>query len=241
MTTEVSTHYRPLTRDEAVQVARETADAWKDASIPMRQYELAVMPELAKWSRGELVMPFVALTKCLRCIPYDETKPGNLLDIGASSGFYRAVLMRDNYAFTYTALDFSPAFKALAEKLYPGIDFRLGDARSLPFEDESFSIVLSGCCILHIPEYETAIREAARVAKKHVIFSKTPVHSGETEFFEKQAYGIRCLEIRFNETELLNLFERYGLRLEWTEPAGAGHKTYLLRKLSLSEREWERA
>lgn len=213
---------------------------WLDATMPERQYQSCVARELKEFREGKPVLPYTAVVNCLKRLPKMEHP--TLLDVGASSGFYSEVLKIAGFNCCYVALNFSPAFKTLAERLYPGIDFRLGDARELPFADDSFDIVLSGCCLLHIAEYEAVILETARVASRYVIFSKTPVHAKPTEFFEKHLYGLpHCLEIRFNEEELMGLFERYGLRLIHTEPAGTGHKTFLLRKLSLSECEWERA
>lgn len=171
-----------------------------------------------------------------------------LLDVGASAGYYSEVMKIAGMRFHYTACDYSPAFKALAEELYPGIDFHIADATDLPFDDGAADIVLSGACIMHVAEYEKAIQEAARVAKRYVIFHRSPVFTDQaTTFYEKEAYGVRCLEIHFNERELLGLFADCGLSLLhtetvfWNDGERFGHKTYLLSKQSIGEREWERA
>jgi ubiquinone/menaquinone biosynthesis C-methylase UbiE len=46
------------------------------------------------------------------------------------------------------------------------VNFREGDAESLPFPDESFDAVLSNMGLIHVPDRAKALREMARVLKK---------------------------------------------------------------------------
>ncbi len=113
------------------------------------------------------------------------------------------------------------------------------------YADASFDIVISGCCLLHIPEYEQAIAETARVARKHAVFHRTPVVFGEpTKYFRKQAYGVETVEIHLNEGALLMMFQRHGLELIDTttldetldssdSERGTATRTYLCRKVIL--------
>ena len=74
--------------------------------------------------------------------------------------------------------------------------------------------MLSGCCLLHIPEYQKAVFETARVARRYVVFHRTPVVFGMSEqWYRKKAYGIDTVEIQFNEQELLQLLNRNNLTL----------------------------
>jgi hypothetical protein len=231
----ISTDYRELAKSEIASVAEQCAQAWQDPAIPRRQYELAAKPELDKFRMGEPAAPFYALLKCLE---YAELslKP-SLLDVGASGGYYKEVFEIDDFSVDYRGCDFSPAFKSLAEDLYPGIAFDVADARALPYADESFDVVLHGALLMHCREYREAIREAARVAKRYVIFHRTPVLLyGETKYWLKRAYDVPCLEIHFNEQELLGLFAANNLTLIHTEDVffdtarGFGHRSYLLAK-----------
>jgi ubiquinone/menaquinone biosynthesis C-methylase UbiE len=164
-----------------------------------------------------------------------------LLDIGASSGYYGEILRHLlGFRIRYRACDFSDQYRALAMELYPDIHFDVEDACSLSYHDDSFDIVLHSACIMHIYDYYQAIREAARVANDYVIFHRTPVHQTRvpwttTRFFSKKAYGVECLELEFDETELLELFNHYGLNLIhqatiFTNSDGSMHRTYLLGK-----------
>jgi SAM-dependent methyltransferase len=225
-------NYREIDPAEAGIVAAEHADAWKDPSIPKLQRVIAGA-ELGRYRSGISVPPFNALIRCLRQVTLGPKV--SFLDVGASSGYYSEVLQIAGYDFDYTAIDFSPTFKAFAEELYPGIRFDLGDARQLPYKDNSFDIVLSGCCLLHILDYGEVIRETARVCSRYAIFSKTPITFDKTRYFEKTAYGVPCLEIHFSEAELMQLFDDAGLRVIYStdvypiETSG-GYRTYLLEK-----------
>lgn len=65
-----------------------------------------------------------------------------------------------------------------------------------------------------MPEYERAIQETARVTRHWCILHRTPMFSTlPTTFLSKQAYGVRMVELVFNETELLGLLAKYGLSL----------------------------
>lgn len=245
----VSANYRELLPGEVEQVAAETANSWQDAAIPMRQYEACVKSELADLRNGKPCAPFAALAKCLRKLPIGCTasRP-KLLDVGASSGYYSTVLHELNFRCEYQACDSSPAFKDMAEWLYPGIAFDVADAAKLPYESNSFPIVLHSAVLMHSLRYPQLIREAARVASRYVLFHRTPVRLNKpTAFFEKLGYGCRMLEIYFNENELLALFTANGLELFhtecifWDAAHHYGHRSYLLRKTSEMERAWERA
>ncbi len=245
MSTPVSTNYREIDPIEAVILAADYADAWKDPGIPQRQYDTAVKAELEGYRVGKPCAPFDALIRCLRKVNFGPSV--SLLDVGASAGYYGEVLKIAGYDFEYTALDSSPAFKELAERLYPGIRFDVADARYLPYTHNAFNIVLSGCCMLHVLDYENVIQETARVCSKYAIFSKTPIRKGlPTAYYEKEGYGQRMLEIHFGEDELLGLFTKYGLEIVaqedvYQQERDPIHRTYLLRKKSLGERQWESA
>lgn len=231
----ISTNYRELTREEALALTPKLASAWQDPEIPRRQYERAVKPELEERWKGRPCRTFQVLIDCMMQMEWlPVNRYAKLLDIGASSGYYKEVI--GQFAgIQYTGCDYSPAFKQLAEELYPGIDFHVADACQLPFHDDAFDIVLHGAAIMHILDWQQAVREAVRVSRRYVIFHRTPIlRRKETSYFLKEAYDVPCIEIHFNETELLNVFSSLGLVLRYSQPVfwheqeGFGHQTYLL-------------
>jgi SAM-dependent methyltransferase len=66
---------------------------------------------------------------------------------------------------TSRGLDFSKEMVAIAQKKFPDIEFREGDAQNLPFTDATFDRVLANFALLHLPDPERACAEAYRVVK----------------------------------------------------------------------------
>ena len=62
-------------------------------------------------------------------------------------------------------LDFSAAMIAQAQRRYPAIAFREGDAEALPFDASSFDAVVMNFGLLHLARPEAAIAEAHRVLR----------------------------------------------------------------------------
>lgn len=232
------TGYEPIARSDLATVTKSLDGAWQDPAIPSAQLEL-VEQELARFARHEPVAVYDVFLHLLERIPDIRTK--SLLEIGCSSGYYCDVLRAKGWSTSYAGCDFSTSFVTLARRRLPGVEFEVQDATRLTYPDASRDVVVSGCCILHIADYAAAIREAARVAREYVLFHRTPVlHLADTSYYRKRAYGVECLEIHFNETELLRLFSSAGLHVEEVETVSVGGmapagdvlvlKSYLCRK-----------
>ena len=211
----VSTHYEKLDDGDIAGESTRLRSSWQDEALPARQRAL-VDKQLNEFRAGKAVDVFDVYMDVLR--DAESRHPSaSLLEVGCSSGYYSEVMKIGGSTLAYTGCDYSEALVRLARDCYPELDFHVEDAARLTYPDKAFDIVVSGCCLLHIPEYELAIAEAARVARSAVIFHRTPVlENAATEFFRKQAYGVETIEIHFSETELLNLFARYGLRVDKT-------------------------
>ena len=207
----VSTGYEVIAAEDVARIAAQLAGAWQDPSIPQQQLGIAEA-ELKAFEQHRSVPVFDTFAELLSRIPGVSSM--SLLEVGCASGYYADVLRIRGIGARYTGCDYSPALIALATQRLPGTAFDVQDATRLGHDDASFDIVVSGCCILHIPDYAAAIREAARVARSHVLFHRTPVlHVSPTMHYRKLAYGVECVEIHFNETELLRLFRGAGLRV----------------------------
>lgn len=240
MTPSVSAHYRKLTPEQAAVLADVYSDSWKDPQIPTIQFEQVVKKDLEDYRNHKPHVAFDALRTLLLDIPQLNNPETRLLDVGASSGYYSEVLKIIGFQCRYTGLDFSIYFKELANRVFPEIPFEVGLATDLPFDDNSQDIVLHGACIMHVWNHRKAIQEAARVAKRYVIFHRTPVYVDDTptEYFSKDAYGVTCLEMHYNERSILRTFENCGLRLKnHTLVFSDGyfvHRSYLLEKTQLA-------
>ena len=99
-----------------------------------------------------------------------------MLEVGCGSGYYSevfATLLPGGVR--YTGIDYSDAMIARARAHYPSTAFEVADATRMPYADAAFDIVFNGVSLMHIVDYQAAIREAARVASHYCIFHTVPV------------------------------------------------------------------
>jgi SAM-dependent methyltransferase len=205
-----SSHYVELDAGEIDKEAVRLRSAWQDSAIPARQREL-VERELIAWRRGKKQIHFSTMVQSLQNLEL-WSGPVTLLEIGCSSGYYSEVIAPLAPGFIYTGCDYSPTFVEMARQSYPDLQFDVEDAAKLNYSDNEFDIVVSGCCLLHIPEYEAAIVETARVARSFAVFHRTPVVLEQPQrVFRKRAHGVDTVEIHFNEQEFLDLLSGAGL------------------------------
>lgn len=236
---QTSADYRALPEADRAPVIAALQGAWQDQDIPQKQ-RAGVEQTLAAYRAGAPQRDFDVLVDLLR--PLAAARPGaSLLEVGCSSGYYADVLAARQIDLRYAGCDFSPAFIALAQRFHPELRFDVEDATALRYADNAFDIVLSGCCLLHIPDYRSAIAQTARVARHYAVFHRTPVLARHaTRFFTKRAYSVKTVEIHFGERELVALFAAHGLRVigiesittDWRDGDAFAMKTYLCEKRS---------
>ena len=87
----------------------------------------------------------------------------SVLDVGCGPGYVAAALAERGA--TPRGLDFSAEMVAIAQKMFPQIEFCEGDAQNLPFADITFDRVLANFALLHVSDPERACAEAFRVLK----------------------------------------------------------------------------
>jgi ubiquinone/menaquinone biosynthesis C-methylase UbiE len=145
-----------------------------------------------------------------------------VLEVGCGSGYYSevfATLLPGGVR--YTGIDYSDAMIDRARARYPATAFEAADATRLPYEHGAFDIVFNGVSLMHIVDYQAAIREAARVAERFCVFHGVPVfHDHRTTFLRKYAYGAPVVEVVFGKQELMSLCRDAGLifQREWRCP-----------------------
>jgi ubiquinone/menaquinone biosynthesis C-methylase UbiE len=121
---------------------------------------------LGDWrSRGQFVPPVSAyLTRLVKLQAEDS-----VLDVAC--GYGNTAITSRMQGSKVTGIDITPKLLALAkeeEKVagINGINWKEGDAEDLPFEDESFNVVLSTFGHIFAPNQELAGKEIIRVLKK---------------------------------------------------------------------------
>ena len=232
----VSSHYIEMSGASVNVESVRLRSAWQDDALPKKQRAL-VDRQLIDYRGGAAIDVFDVMVEALRNLPKGEGRT-SVLEVGCSSGFYSEVFDIAGLDVTYSGADYSDAFIALARQKYPTLRFDIEDATALRYPANAFDVVISGCCLLHIPEYEAAVAETARVARRYAVFHRTPVVLDQPNlYFRKLAYGVETVEIHFNEIQFLELLSTHGLELlkTWTlseNPAVAPSqavRTYLCR------------
>jgi SAM-dependent methyltransferase len=235
-----SSRYVALNGEKANTEAVRLRNSWQSEALPQRQRVL-VEQQLDHYKAGGRIDVFDVFVEALRALP-NLCPKASLLEVGCSSGYYSEVIELAKLPIQYVGCDYSSAFIRMAREKYPAVDFAVEDAVALRYANASFDVVVSGCCLLHIPEYSKAVAEAVRVARRYVIFHRTPVVWGQPErWYRKKAYGIETVEIHFNETEFLELLSTSGLELiavhdlgeeptDDTGRQGQAIRTYLCKK-----------
>ena len=106
--------------------------------------------------------------QALSGVPEDFT--GKLLEVPVGTGVLTMPIYKELSGADITCLDYSADMMAAAQKKaesagIKNITFRQGDVGALPFEDESFDVVLSMNGFHAFPDKEAAYRETFRVLK----------------------------------------------------------------------------
>ena len=117
-------------------------------------YEL----QMGRWSRrlAPLFIDFAGIKE-----------GGHVLDVGCGTGSLAFALSQNRNVKSISAIDFSPIYIEHAQQRTndPRIQFQVGDACALPFEDASFDHTASLLVLAFIPEVDVAVREMRRVTR----------------------------------------------------------------------------
>lgn len=160
------------------------ADDPKLANILYHDWEASTYDE--KWS----------ISYDERCITYArerfETIAGDdgwpyprALELGSGTGFFLLNLMQAGVASTGSVTDISPGMVEVAirnaKNLGLDVDGRVADAESIPYEDNTFDLVVGHAILHHIPDVELALREVMRVLKPggRFVFAGEPTKHGD--------------------------------------------------------------
>jgi ubiquinone/menaquinone biosynthesis C-methylase UbiE len=136
--------------------------------VNRRYHDVAADSYDAKWgiSFGEIGRQQV-LGK-MRKLLGDHPGPfPRALEIGAGTGYFTLNLMQDRVIGTAACTDISPgmleALERNADALGLEVETAACDAAELPFDDESFDLVLGHAVLHHVPDLDLAFAEFRRV------------------------------------------------------------------------------
>ena len=127
----------------------------------------------------------------------------SLLDVGCGSGYYSEIFaaLRPRRRALHRHRLFGSHDRPRPQPTIRRATFGVADATSLPYADGAFDIVFNGVSLMHIVDYQAAVREAARVAARYCIFHSVPVFDDDhpTTFLQKYAYGAPVVEVVFRQ------------------------------------------
>jgi ubiquinone/menaquinone biosynthesis C-methylase UbiE len=131
-----------------------------------------------------------------RCIDYatgrfklvagEERWPyGRALELGSGTGFFLLNLMQGGVAERGSVTDLSPGMVQVALRNAAGlgleVDGKVADAERIPYEDNTFDLVVGHAVLHHIPDVPAALCEVLRVLKPggRFVFAGEPTKIGD--------------------------------------------------------------
>ncbi|WP_143965618.1 class I SAM-dependent methyltransferase [Gordonia zhaorongruii] len=118
-------------------------------------------------------------------IPDVDLPFGRAMELGCGTGFFLLNLMQSGVADKGSVTDLSPGMVKVAlrnaEGLGLDVDGRVADAEHIPYEDNTFDLVVGHAVLHHIPDVEKSLREVLRVLKPggRFVFAGEPSTYGD--------------------------------------------------------------
>jgi SAM-dependent methyltransferase len=123
--------------------------------------------EAAECYEAEFVPAFFAQWAPILCTAAGVSPGHRVLDVGCGTGIVaRTAADLVAPAGSVTGLDLNEAMLTVARRVRPDLAWRQGDACALPFDDQTFDVVLSQMALMFVPDRTAALREMGRVAKQ---------------------------------------------------------------------------
>ncbi|QUH04630.1 class I SAM-dependent methyltransferase [Saccharopolyspora erythraea] len=110
---------------------------------------------------------------------------GRALELGCGTGFFLLNLMQGGLIERGSVTDLSPGMVEVAlrnaKSLDLEVDGRVTDAETIPYDDDTFDLVVGHAVLHHIPDVPAAMREVLRVLKPggRFVFAGDPTKVGD--------------------------------------------------------------
>lgn len=172
----------PHATAEEVEAARSDP---KLANVLYHDWEADSYDE--KWSISYDERCIDYATGRFRAVAGDEDWPyEHAMELGSGTGFFLLNLMSGGVIKKGSVTDLSPGMVQVAlrnaSNLGLDVDGRVADAERIPYDDNSFDLVIGHAVLHHIPDVPAAFREVLRVLKPggRFVFAGEPTKIGDT-------------------------------------------------------------
>ncbi len=96
-------------------------------------------------------------------------------------------------------IDYSPETIYKAEKMYPNVEYIVGDLSNTPFPDKEFDVSVAGEVIEHLENPMDLIKEMVRITKERIIISTPHLEFDDPEHL-----------FEYDEKDLIKMLSPYG-------------------------------
>lgn len=197
------------TRDLTRLGGPDSFSVWTGATA--QRQDRAWQPIVDAAKAGHLREDVAALCEALASL---DDLPSTLVEVGCGGGYNSEIINARFPSLSYEGIDISAAMIAVARAHYPQRSFVEASAYDLPLSEGEFDVVLDGVALIHMPNWQSALSEYARVARNWVILhGLTLTENSSTTKFAKYAYGQPAVELVFNRAELLRECGDRGMEL----------------------------
>lgn len=219
----------------------DLTQSYADPTIAIKQRQL-VDQQLQSMKNGNAPDHFKVVGRILSQLKGQTSlKSIDILDAGCGSAYYSEIV---NFFvpgwIKYVGVDFNRGMLDMAQNLYPTLSLAYMDLQNLAVCDGAFDLVMSGAVIVHIREWESAVRELARITRRWLLLHRTLVYTdgSPTSVTIERHYDKDVYRVRINEGELLTLMSNLEMNLvikcdagEGELPMGQENNTYLFDRL----------
>ena len=150
-----------------------------------------------------------------------------VLEIGCGRGLGTHELFKQMNAGKIIAIDYDPGMIERARKrlaAYPAsqLEIRVGDATQIKEDDQSFDAIVTFAALHHVPDWQKAVSEIARLLKPGGRFFFEEVTAQWIHRWPYRVLFEHPMENRFSGQQFIDELERQGIEMgdNWVEEKG---------------------